>query len=152
MNIYWLDYFNKGNIGMMARPKGNDWLEDEINNLQRQSVNVVVSLLTKKEELELEIEREQYFCKKSNIKFLIFPILDRGLPSSKIEFRAFIIQINKLLNQNNKIVVHCRMGIGRTSLVASALLLLNGMKITNVFDFLSEKRTLSVPDTDEQIN
>jgi protein-tyrosine phosphatase len=44
------------------------------------------------------------------------------------------------------------MGIGRTSLViAGVLLSLQIKNIDEVFNFLSEKRTLKVPDTEEQI-
>ncbi len=53
--------------------------------------------------------------------------------------------------ENKKVVIHCRMGIGRTSLVAACLFKKRGFNPDKVFDLLSYHRTLSVPDTEEQI-
>jgi hypothetical protein len=33
-NIYWLDDSQSGRIGIMPRPRGGDWLEDEIRALR----------------------------------------------------------------------------------------------------------------------
>jgi len=42
----------------MARPRGNEWLEDEILSLKRQDVQVIVSLLERNEVYELGLEKE----------------------------------------------------------------------------------------------
>ncbi len=42
------------------------------------------------------------------------------------------------------------MGIGRTSLVSAGVLMVSGASPDTVFDLLSEKRTLKVPDTPKQ--
>jgi protein-tyrosine phosphatase len=44
------------------------------------------------------------------------------------------------------------MGIGRTSLVIASLLIKKGVKFDEVFRLISNKRTLNVPDTEDQIN
>ena len=51
-----------------------------------------------------------------------------------------------------KIVAHCRMGIGRTSLVIAVTLLKTGYNNEDVFELITKKRTLKVPDTKEQLN
>ncbi len=151
MRIYWINTFEKGNIGMMARPRGNDWLEGEIQKLSISGVNMVVSLLEKHEEVELDIEKENELCQKQNIGYINFPIKDRGVPEDVDSFLQLISTIDQSLRNDKKIVIHCRMGIGRTSMVTAGALIKNGHEPESVFDFLSEKRTLSVPDTDEQI-
>jgi protein-tyrosine phosphatase len=151
MRIYWINTFEKGNIGMMARPKGNDWLEDEIRKLSMSGVNMVVSLLEKHEEVELEIEKESELCQKHNIEYVNFPIKDRGVPENVDSFLKLISTIDQNLRDDKKIAIHCRMGIGRTSVVAAGTLIKNGHESEGIFEFLSEKRTLTVPDTDEQI-
>ncbi len=152
MRIYWLDVFESGNIGLMARPKGNEWLEDEIQKLKLNDVTTVISLLKNHEAKELEIEQEQHFCELNEIEFLNFPIEDRSIPTDTKAFVKLIFEINQRLNENKKIVVHCRMGIGRTSMVAAAVLICRGYSAENVFAFISKKRTLTVPDTEDQIN
>lgn len=150
MRIYWIDFLKKGALGMMARPKGNDWLEDEIISLKNNEIDLVVSLLEKQEEISLKIENESFFCKKYDINYINFPIPDRGIPKNTSSFVSLIETINEYLKCNKKVVVHCRMGIGRTSLVAAALLIKNNSKYDNVFNYLSATRTLTVPDTEEQ--
>lgn len=151
MRIYWIDTFEKGNIGMMARPKGNDWLEDEIRKLDMSGVNMVISLLENHEEVELDIEEEHNICQKYGIDYINFPIEDRGVPKDIDSFVRLISTIDQNLRDDKKIVIHCRMGIGRTSIVTAGMLIKNGYKAESVFDFLSKKRTLKVPDTDEQV-
>lgn len=151
MRIYWVDAFEKGNLGMMARPKGNDWLEDEISKLNMLGVSMVVSLLEKHEEEELNIEEEQDLCRKYQMQYLNLPIKDRGVPDDVGVFIQLISSIDQGLKEGKKIVVHCRMGIGRTSMVTAGVLLKNGSQAESVFEFLSEKRTLMVPDIQEQV-
>ena len=150
MRIYWLNEFAKGNLGMMARPRGNDWLEDEIIKLKQFGVTTIVSLLESDEILELEIEKEKEFCEKWKLDFINYPIGDRTIPKNESTFIELILKIDRELKKNQKIVIHCRMGIGRTSIVAAGILIKNGTPAELVFDNLTEKRTLSVPDTEQQ--
>ncbi len=151
MRIYWLDSFETGNLGLMPRPRGNEWLEDEVYKLKLNKVNTVISLLEADETRELEIEREPHFCKLSNIDFLHFPIEDRKVPTDSKSFLKLINQVNQKLECGENIVVHCRMGIGRTSLIAASVLISRGYSAQEAFDFISKKRTLTVPDTVDQV-
>ena len=151
MRIYWINELNNFNVGMMSRPRGNDWLEDEIAELTRYNVTTIVSLLEYEEIYDLELEKEAFYCKINNIEYINFPIKDRGLPD-KISFLELVHNLDKKLKNKEKIVIHCRMGIGRTSMLVAALLLKRCFEKDTIFDFLSEKRTLRVPDTQEQID
>jgi protein-tyrosine phosphatase len=55
------------------------------------------------------------------------------------------------INEGGKVVIHCRMGIGRTSVLAATILLIDEPDNSSVFDFLSGVRTLKVPDTEQQV-
>ena len=81
----------------MPRPRGGDWLEDEIRSLKRSGVDVVISLLERQEISELDIIEEQALCQKNGISFLLFPITDRSVPSSKREALNFAQSIVDLL-------------------------------------------------------
>ena len=54
------------------------------------------------------------------------------------------------LKENKKVVIHCRMGIGRSSVLAAALMIKSGYEGKNVFEIISKYRKLEVPDTNEQ--
>ncbi|WP_440134588.1 phosphatase domain-containing putative toxin [Chitinophaga sancti] len=140
--IYWI----AENIGIMARPRGNEWLEDEIIAFSKQGVNIIVSLLEQQEVAELGLRQEQELCKKHSIQFINFPIPDRSLPPKSRQTEAFIYGLSQ---QTSKIVIHCRMGIGRSSIIA-ACLLLNNKKAIEIISHISAIRGLKVPDTAEQ--
>jgi hypothetical protein len=66
-NIYWLDDSPSGRIGIMPRPRGGDWLEDEIRALRDAGVDVIVSLLEKHEIEELDLQHEPVYCNANDI-------------------------------------------------------------------------------------
>ena len=47
-------------------------------------------------------------------------------------------------------VIHCRAGIGRTSLVTAGVLLQAGFEPDEAFEHIGKARGMAVPDTDEQ--
>ena len=69
---------------MMARPKGGEWLENEIAILKSTNIDCVVCLIEYHEMLELNIEKEEFYCNENNIEFIHFPIKDYSLPQKKI--------------------------------------------------------------------
>jgi len=85
--LYWICEIESGRLGTMPRPRGGDWLEDEIRSLRELGVDVVISLLEIHESHELGIEREEACCEDAGISFLWFPIRDRNVASSIPETR-----------------------------------------------------------------
>ena len=148
--IYWIPDLPYGRLGMTARPRGNDWLADEIRYLKMQGIQRVVSLLESSELRELGLQNEAQLCEEAGIAFTSFPIADRAVPENKHPFITLVKDLNTALQNDNNIVVHCRMGIGRTSLLCAAVLIDQGANPATVFELLSEVRTLEVPDTKEQ--
>lgn len=136
---------------MMAKPKGKEWLESEMLKLQLQEVDIVVSLLESHEEKQLGLNEEERFCEKYDIHFLRFPIPDGSVPDRLDSFVKFVSVLDKELKQDKRIAIHCKSGIGRASLICAAILLRNDENAKNVFELLSEKRTLKVPESPEQV-
>ena len=56
--LYWIDGPWPGRLAIMPRPRGGDWLEEEIQSCRQADVNVVVSLLTCDEQTELSLAEE----------------------------------------------------------------------------------------------
>lgn len=150
MRIYWIDELDTGKLGIMARPRGNEWLEDEIQKLSLLGIDSVLSLLEKSEISELEIEKEGELCVKYEIGFTNFPIKDRSTPADTTAFRKLIEHLCQEVEEDKKIVVHCRMGIGRASLVAAGILLKKGTDKNRIFQLISQYRGMKVPDTPQQ--
>ena len=135
---------------MASRPRGGDWLEDEMTSWRAAGVDVALSLLTTEEEQELDLTREEQIAKKHRIKFMSFPISDRQVPNSESEMAAILERVDAELSVGKNVVVHCRQGIGRTGLVAAGLFIARGVSPEKALTDLSVARGNTVPETDEQ--
>ena len=140
----------QGRLALLARPRGGDWLEDEVRAWRRAGVDVIVSLLTSEEIAELGLAQEAALCQANGMQFLSFPIVDRGVPSSRTATVDFVKKLDSLLAQGKSVAVHCRQGIGRSALVAACLLVLSGVSPEVAFRRVSMARGCSVPETSEQ--
>lgn len=134
----------------MARPRAGDWLDDEISGWRAEGIDVVVSLLEREEVSELDLQREADLCRAQGMEFISFPIPDRGVPSSLREAAALIGSIETRINDGKAVAVHCRAGIGRSSLIAACALVRLGTEATAAFEAISKARGVIVPDTDGQ--
>lgn len=148
---YWIETGLSAKLAIMARPNGGRHLEDEIRNLKREGADVVVSLLTPEEDIELALEYERAACSGHGIHFRSFPIPDRDIPTSTEAFLRFIDTLHHDLIQGRCIVAHCRAGIGRSSLLLAALLRREGLSTDDAFRRITHARGALVPDTPEQL-
>jgi protein-tyrosine phosphatase len=137
-------------LAITPRPRGGDWLEDEIQSWRRSAIDMVVSLLTSEEVAELSLADEADLCRANNIQFFSFPITDGGVPSSREAFSDFVAKLAEQLAVGKNIAVHCRQGIGRSALVAIGLLVLSGMEPEAAIQRVSAARGCPVPETSEQ--
>lgn len=150
-DFYELPNFRPGKISIIGRPRGGDWLENEIKSLSLAGVNSLVSLLTPPEIGELGLQEEAKLCEKWGIEFIALPIADRSVPPNN---KLFEEVVNKLLEQTAAgkfCVLHCRMSIGRSAVLATALLIKKGYALENVLEIVAQARGCSVPDTPEQV-
>jgi protein-tyrosine phosphatase len=134
----------------MPRPRGGDWLADEIKMLKESGVDVIVSALDLDEATELDLLQEEDCCRLGGVEFISFPIPDRSVPDSADAFEGLLDRVDKQLREGRGVVVHCRAGIGRSSLIAASLLMRCGLSVAEAFDLLAAARGFPVPDTPEQ--
>jgi protein-tyrosine phosphatase len=132
----------------MARPRGHDWLPDDIRRLRRAGVEVIASASPEVEELGLEGEAEE--CAQSGLRFVSFPMADRSAPTSPISFTALVDRLAEYSKNGKAIAIHCRVGIGRSSMIAAGVLIMNGLSPDSAFQTIEEARGCPVPDTHEQ--
>ncbi len=150
VRIYWISDLESGRLGIMPRPRGGDWLEDEIRSLKMSGVDAVVSLLEPEEITELDIAKEKSLCEANGISYLSFPIRDRNIPLSKRDALDFARMLANLLQEGRSVVIHCRQGVGRSALIAACVLVLSGVSADGAFEKIENARGCSVPDTEEQ--
>jgi Cyclin-dependent kinase inhibitor 3 (CDKN3) len=89
-------------------------------------------------------------CRQHGIEFISFPIPDHGVPTSLKEATGIVQMLTNRLGDGKAIAVHCRAGIGRSSLIAASVLVHLRADPAGAFDLIGQARGLSVPDTDAQ--
>src|ERR1043166_9063805 len=149
--IFWIPGPWPGRLAIMPRPRGGDWLAEEIVSWRRKGVDVVVSLLEPDEATELDLRDESSAAQASGIQFLSFPIADRGVPASRKAFLDLATGLSSLLASGKNVAVHCRQGIGRAALVAIYLLALSGVDLQIASNRVAAARGCPVPETVEQL-
>jgi protein-tyrosine phosphatase len=149
--FYWIDGPWPGRLALAARPRGGDWLEDEVKSWRDAAIDVVVSLLIPDEAEELGIQREEQYCLENGIRFLQFPIVDRSVPEPRANTAQLIAKLDTALAGGSKVVVHCRQGIGRSGLIAAGLLMARGLSPAEAMKRASAARGVAVPETPEQV-
>jgi protein-tyrosine phosphatase len=148
--MHWIKGPWRGRLAIFARPRGGDWLDDEISTWGRSGLQVIVSLLTAEEVNELELTSEADQCQAEGIEFVSFPIPDRGVPASRSEALQLVKSVEALLLTGKTVGIHCRQGIGRSGLIAACLLVSSGVTADTAFTRLTEERGVPIPETDEQ--
>lgn len=139
-----------GRLAIMPRPRAGDWLDDEMASLRRQGFDLVVSLLVDEEVRELGLDAEAEACGRSGLKFIRLPVSDRGVPLSLSDTSRLVCSLVAELNANRSVAIHCRIGIGRSALIAVCVLAGLGVSIEVAWDMVQRSRGLSVPDTPAQ--
>lgn len=149
-DVYWIEGPWRGKLAILARPRGGDWLEDEVVGWKEAGVNVAISLLASGEESELGLTTEAEIVKRNGLTYISFPITDYSVPSSKIPVRQLAAELNDQLSRGTNIGLHCRQSIGRSSLVAACVLVTSGESPQRAFEKIELARGVPVPDTAEQ--
>jgi protein-tyrosine phosphatase len=150
MTTYQIEGPWRGRLAIVPRPRGEDWLADEVLAWRDEGFDVVVSLLTTEEMRELGLTDEANLSRSHGLQFYGFQIPDLGVPSSMAVAQEFLERLISELAAGKKIAVHCRQGIGRSGLVAASLLSLSGIDPETAFQRVSAARGMPVPETPEQ--
>lgn len=148
-SLFTVDLPGPGQLSTMAKPRGMDWLADEMNALSTAGVDILVCALTRLELDELGLETEDQEAAAAGLQFVAIPIPDRTVPDLPTVLPT-LRNLAERLREGAHIVTHCRFGIGRASLLAAALLILNGVDPETAWSRLEQARGLAVPDTAEQ--
>lgn len=139
-----------GKLALAARPRGGDWLAEEIAVWKSAGIAAVLSLLTPEEERELDLQDERKMTEVAGLEFWSLPIEDRQVPDSDTRFGAALNQVDARLSAGRNVLLHCRQGVGRTGLVAVCLLMKHAMNLSAAIDRVSAARGVAVPETVRQ--
>ena len=148
--VFWIAGPWRGRLGILLRPRGGDWLGDEVTAWREAGVHTVVSLLEPEEEAQLVLQGEAAAAAASGIDFRPFPIPDRGIPASRESVAELVGEIVDVLDAGRNVAVHCRQGIGRSGLIVGGILVAAGRDPGTALNAIKESRGLAVPETEQQ--
>jgi protein-tyrosine phosphatase len=137
-------------MAIVPRPRGGDWLEDELLGWKQAGIDVAVSLLTRDEMAEMNLLDEEERARSQGMQFVSYPITDRGVPSSKESVTILVNDIVDALAAGKNVAIHCRQGIGRAPLIAAGVLIALGSRVDEAIKQIAEARGCPVPETSEQ--
>ena len=88
-------YWVTQQLAIVPRPRGGDWLEDEVVALKNAGVNVLLSLLEADEADELGLASEKEVSSHMGLVFVNFAIPDRSVPSDQTSFKKMLVELEK---------------------------------------------------------
>ena len=146
-DVFWI---NDTGLAIVMRPRGDDRLPDDLSRLKRAGIQILVSTLESGEARELGLSAEASLSEELGLQFLSFPIRDRSTPTNREAFDDFVRSLSKRLHAGEKIGVHCRGCIGRSTIVTACTLIELGWPAERALQAIEVSRGCSVPDTEAQ--
>lgn len=149
VRLFTIERGGSGRLSTMARPPGGEELADHLRELAAAGVTTCVSMLTDAEMGELGLAGEAAAAAAAGIAFRRLPTPDFGTPSQQaaLELAA---ELAAALRDDAWVVVHCRGGIGRSTVLAAAVLICEGMTPGQAMERISAARGMTVPETASQ--
>ncbi|MBV8671976.1 MAG: dual specificity protein phosphatase family protein [Acidobacteriaceae bacterium] len=151
-DIYWIPHDQSPRLAIVARPRGDEWLEDDLANLKRGGIEILISLLEADEAAYLGLRRESDLAERAGLEFISYPIPDRTTPEDEHSFRHLVEYLVEVVNAGKRIGAHCRGCIGRSTVLMAAILIQLGFKPSHALTLIQQGRGCAVPDTPEQLH
>lgn len=146
----WIALDAKGRLATAPRPGSGKWLESDLVAFRKAGGTGLVSVLEDWETKRLDIASEKSLCRALGIWFRSHPMPDRQLPTDAAAFWDFARGLQASVASGQSVVVHCRAGIGRSTLMAAAAMVIHGVGAAEALAAISVARGLPVPDTEAQ--
>ena len=141
----WISHY-PGKIGME-----NKIIQAEMDllELKKKKIDIVVTLLEKKELKPLNVSTLFEVIKKHKFTHYYFPIKDKSVPKKNVELNRLLNDLSFKIRQNKKILLHCNAGLGRSGLIAALLCKKLGIS-ENPISYIRKHRPGSIETKDQE--
>ena len=148
--VFWIRVDQPPSLAVVLCPRGENWLEDDLLDMKREGVQILVSLLKEDEAGMLGLSREGLLAESIGMEFISYPIPDVHVPQDRDSFDRFAAMLATHLRAGERIGVHCRGSIGRATVTAAGALVHLGWKPKAALAAIEAARGCPIPDTEEQ--
>jgi protein-tyrosine phosphatase len=148
--VFRIDTTGKGCLAIMAHPAVTGSVASTIAEIAALGFHQVVSLLEPAEANALGLAEEAELVTAQSMKFISYAIPDMGLPACSEDFTRLAKLLFTEIEAGTNTLIHCRGGIGRSGLLAAAVLLHGGKDVQAAFAQVSLMRGRRVPETAQQ--
>jgi protein-tyrosine phosphatase len=148
--IYRIDAIGRGTLAIMAHPASSGDAASRIAEIAASGINLVISLLEPAEAQLLGLQHESELVNAAGMDFISFPVSDMGLPESVEAFARLSHRLFRQVHAGSKALIHCRAGVGRSGLLAAAVLMQEGRDAQQAFARVARRRGMPVPETSGQ--
>jgi protein-tyrosine phosphatase/nicotinamidase-related amidase len=117
---------NSQKIGLTILPGRKDRgrsLADDIEEMKRQGITHVLSLITEREYGEYGVQNLKDEYKNANLGSYYLPIFDQRVPTKETLIETLKWMDATLSKSSNHILIHCVGGLGRSGTIAAAYLI-----------------------------
>ena len=148
--MFKIESIGSGFLAIMAHPGQEQGAASAIASIASDGIQQVVSLLEPAEANALGLGTEAQLVAEQSMAFVSFPIPDMGLPASVSAFAGLARDLYRQVDAGVNTLVHCRGGVGRSGLLAAAVLLHCDLDPRQACEKITRIRGLRVPETREQ--
>jgi predicted protein tyrosine phosphatase len=148
--IYRIDAIGAGTLAIMAHPASSGDAAARITEIAAGGINQVISLLEPAEANALGLQLEGELVRAAGMDFVSFAIPDMGLPASVAEFARLSLRLYWQVHAGSNSLIHCRAGVGRSGLLAAAVLMHQGRDAQQALAHVARRRGMPVPETSDQ--
>jgi len=148
--IFWISGNPRPPLAIVLCPRGGRDLYDELQAIQRDGVQTLVSLLEEEQVDMLDLAEEGRLASMMGMQFIFHPLPDHSLPPDEAAFREIVSGIANRLRDGEQVGAHCYGSIGRATMVTACALTHLGWKPRDALAAIEKARGCRVPDTDEQ--
>ena len=149
--VLWIEGNSPPPLAIALCPRGGPELENNLLRIRWSGVETLVSLLEEEEAAWLGLAKEGSIAAHIGLTFLSYPIPDVHVPPHVSTFRDFVVGLAERLRAGERVGVHCRGSIGRSTVTAACTLVHLGWEPEIALKAIAEARGCLVPDTEEQL-
>ncbi len=150
IEVFRIDSIGRGCLAIMAHPASAGNAAAAIAEIAALNFHQVVSLLEPVEADALGLAREAELVAAQSMNYVSFAIPDMGQPACSEDFAQLAQRLFSEIEAGTNTLIHCRGGIGRSGLLAAAVLLIGGRSIQAAVAQVSRIRGVPVPETPQQ--